>query len=179
MAFTGPGLGGHCIPIDPFYLTWKARQYGVNTRFIELAGEVNAAMPEWVVGKVADALNDRSKAVRGSRILVLGIAYSDPHVPRFPKMRAHAFDLESTALTVTRESNPRYYALIEAFRALSGVPMVLNTSFNENEPVVCRPEEALDCFLRTKMDVLVMGGGLSRGEGRFRHPVLLCRSRQG
>ena len=59
--------------------------------------------------------------------------------------------------TVTRESNPRYYALIEAFRALTGVPMVLNTSFNENEPVVCRPEEALDCFLRTKMDVLVMG----------------------
>jgi carbamoyltransferase len=59
--------------------------------------------------------------------------------------------------TVTRDSNPRYYALIEAFRALSGVPMVLNTSFNENEPVVCRPEEALDCFLRTKMDVLVMG----------------------
>ena len=56
-----------------------------------------------------------------------------------------------------RESNPRYYALIEAFRALTGVPMVLNTSFNENEPVVCRPEEALDCFLRTKMDVLVMG----------------------
>jgi carbamoyltransferase len=59
--------------------------------------------------------------------------------------------------TVTRESNPRYYMLIEAFRALTGVPMVLNTSFNENEPVVCRPEEALDCFLRTKMDVLVMG----------------------
>jgi UDP-N-acetyl-D-glucosamine dehydrogenase len=125
--YPGPGLGGHCIPIDPFYLTWKARQYGVNTRFIELAGEVNSAMPDWVVGKVADALNDRSKAVRGSRILVLGIAYkkniddmrespaveimallrgrgasiaySDPHVPRFPKMRAHAFELESTALT--------------------------------------------------------------------------------
>jgi carbamoyltransferase len=60
--------------------------------------------------------------------------------------------------TVTRDSNARYYALIEAFRALTGVPMVLNTSFNENEPVVCRPEEALDCFLRTRMDVLVMGG---------------------
>ena len=59
--------------------------------------------------------------------------------------------------TVTRESNPSYYALIEAFRALSGVPMVLNTPFNENEPVVCRPQEALDCFLRTKTDVLVMG----------------------
>ena len=73
--YPGPGLGGHCIPIDPFYLTWKARQYGVDTRFIELAGEVNAAMPEWVVTKMADALAHRSKTVRGSRILVLGIAY--------------------------------------------------------------------------------------------------------
>jgi UDP-N-acetyl-D-glucosamine dehydrogenase len=125
--YPGPGLGGHCIPIDPFYLTWKARQYGVDTRFIELAGEVNAAMPEWVVTKLADALAQRSKAVRGSRILVLGIAYkkniddmrespaveimellrgrgaivsySDPHVPKFPKMRAHAFDLDSVPLT--------------------------------------------------------------------------------
>ena len=71
----GPGLGGHCIPIDPFYLTWKARAYGVHTRFIELAGEINAAMPLWVLGKVATALNDRSKAIKGSRILVLGVAY--------------------------------------------------------------------------------------------------------
>ena len=71
----GPGLGGHCIPIDPFYLTWKARAYGVHTRFIELAGEINAAMPAWVLGKVADALNARGKSVRGSRILVLGVAY--------------------------------------------------------------------------------------------------------
>ena len=71
----GPGLGGHCIPIDPFYLTWKARAYGVHTRFIELAGEINAAMPLWVLGKVADALNERGKSVRGSRILVLGVAY--------------------------------------------------------------------------------------------------------
>jgi UDP-N-acetyl-D-glucosamine dehydrogenase len=71
----GPGLGGHCIPIDPFYLTWKARAYGVHTRFIELAGEINAAMPLWVLGKVAAALNDRSKAIKGSKILVLGVAY--------------------------------------------------------------------------------------------------------
>jgi UDP-N-acetyl-D-glucosamine dehydrogenase len=71
----GPGLGGHCIPIDPFYLTWKARAYGVHTRFIELAGEINAAMPLWVLGKVSDALNARGKSVRGSRILVLGVAY--------------------------------------------------------------------------------------------------------
>lgn len=125
--YPGPGLGGHCIPIDPFYLTWKAREYGINTRFIELAGEVNSAMPSWVMEKLADALNDRCRSVKGSRILVLGIAYkkniddtrespsvalmsmlrdkgaevlySDPHVPRFPKMREHHFDLESAELT--------------------------------------------------------------------------------
>jgi UDP-N-acetyl-D-glucosamine dehydrogenase len=76
MAFyPGPGLGGHCIPIDPFYLTWKAREYGQNTRFIELAGEINTAMPEYVLRRVADALNDRCKAVKGSRVLILGLAY--------------------------------------------------------------------------------------------------------
>lgn len=124
--YPGPGLGGHCIPIDPFYLTWKAREYGVNTRFIELAGEVNRSMPEYVVGKVVEALNSQGKALRGSKILVLGIAYkpnvddmrespsaeimsqlrdlgakvdySDPHVPVFPKMRRYQFDLESTNL---------------------------------------------------------------------------------
>jgi UDP-N-acetyl-D-glucosamine dehydrogenase len=123
----GPGLGGHCIPIDPFYLTWKAREFGLHTRFIELAGEINRTMPEWVVGKVAQALNERSKAIKGSRILVLGIAYkknvddmrespavelmellvgrgadihySDSHVPVFPRMREHHFDLKSVELT--------------------------------------------------------------------------------
>lgn len=123
----GPGLGGHCIPIDPFYLTWKAREFGVNTRFIELAGEINHYMPQWVVGKVADALNEQGKAVKGSRILVLGLAYkkniddtrespaveimdllqvkgahidySDPHVPVFPRKRDYHFDLQSIALT--------------------------------------------------------------------------------
>ncbi|MBH1964874.1 MAG: nucleotide sugar dehydrogenase [Comamonadaceae bacterium] len=122
----GPGLGGHCIPIDPFYLTWKAREYGVNTRFIELAGEINHYMPHWVVSKVTDALNDRGKAVKGSRILVLGLAYkkniddtrespaveimdllqnkgahieySDPHVPVFPRKRDYHFDLQSVPL---------------------------------------------------------------------------------
>lgn len=125
--YPGPGLGGHCIPIDPFYLTWKARQYGLHTRFIELAGEINSDMPHWVVGKLADALNARSRSVKGSRVLVLGIAYkkdvedmrespsvelmeilrdkgalvsySDPHVPVFPPMREHAFDLASVELT--------------------------------------------------------------------------------
>ena len=125
--YPGPGLGGHCIPIDPFYLTWKAREYGLHTRFIELAGEINSDMPHWVVSKLADALNQRGKAVMGSRVLVLGIAYkkdvedmrespsvelmeilrdkgavvdyADPHVPVFPRMREHHFDLKSVELT--------------------------------------------------------------------------------
>ena len=76
MAFRpGPGLGGHCIPIDPFYLTWKAREFGKNTRFIELAGEINTTMPDYVISKVADALNEEGKALRDSKILVLGLAY--------------------------------------------------------------------------------------------------------
>src|SRR6185437_3857853 len=73
--YPGPGLGGHCIPIDPFYLTWVARKYGLSTRFIELAGEINTAMPAYVVERVADALNDRGKPLKGSRVLVLGAAY--------------------------------------------------------------------------------------------------------
>ncbi len=73
--YPGPGLGGHCIPIDPFYLTWKAREYVQNTRFIELAGEINTAMPEYVIKRVAEALNSRRKAINGSRVLILGLAY--------------------------------------------------------------------------------------------------------
>ncbi len=125
--YPGPGLGGHCIPIDPFYLTWKARQFGLHTRFIELAGEINSDMPHWVIGKLAGALNERSRSVKGARVLVLGIAYkkdvedmrespsvelmeilrergalveySDPHVPVFPVMREHRFALASVALS--------------------------------------------------------------------------------
>ena len=136
--YPGPGLGGHCIPIDPFYLTWKAREYGLHTRFIELSGEINRAMPEYVVGKLVKALNDRRKALHGSRILVLGIAYkknvddmrespsvevmeliraagaeiaySDPHVPVFPRMREHRFDLSSVELTP--ESVASYDAVV-------------------------------------------------------------------
>jgi UDP-N-acetyl-D-glucosamine dehydrogenase len=125
--YPGPGLGGHCIPIDPFYLTWKAREYGLHTRFIELAGEINRAMPEYVLSKLIAALNARKKSLNGARVLVLGIAYkknvddmrespavelmeliekfggivaySDPHVPVFPKMREHKFNLSSVALS--------------------------------------------------------------------------------
>ncbi|MAX65569.1 MAG: UDP-N-acetyl-D-glucosamine dehydrogenase [Halobacteriovoraceae bacterium] len=123
----GPGIGGHCIPIDPFYLTWKAREYGVHTRFIELAGEINSGMPSYVMKKIGQGLNERNITINGAKILVLGIAYkknvddmrespsvflmeklrrrgadvsySDPHVPVFPKMREHSFDLSSVELT--------------------------------------------------------------------------------
>src|SRR6185295_19071675 len=73
--YPGPGYGGHCIPIDPFYLSWKARQFDFNTRFIELAGEINIGLPGWIVEKLADALNSRGKAIKNAKILILGIAY--------------------------------------------------------------------------------------------------------
>jgi UDP-N-acetyl-D-glucosamine dehydrogenase len=126
--YPGPGLGGHCIPIDPFYLTWVARKYGLATRFIELAGEINAAMPAFVVQKVGDALNDRGKAVKGSKVLILGMAYkkdvddprespgielmelllkkgaqvryNDPHIPVLPPMRHYPqLRMENTPLS--------------------------------------------------------------------------------
>lgn len=125
--YPGPGLGGHCIPIDPFYLTWKAREYGVHTRFIELAGEINSSMPDYVISKIAFALNSIKKPIKESKILLLGLAYkknvddvrespsvmllkklcesgadvsySDPHIPKFPKMRDHEYDLSSIPLT--------------------------------------------------------------------------------
>jgi UDP-N-acetyl-D-glucosamine dehydrogenase len=128
MAFyPGPGLGGHCIPIDPFYLTWAARKVGVNTRFIELSGEVNSSMPRYVVDRIAEALNDQAKPLRGSHVGILGVAYkkdvddprespafevlellqqrgalvsyNDPHIPALPAMRHHAIRLESEPLT--------------------------------------------------------------------------------
>ena len=125
--YPGPGLGGHCIPIDPFYLTWKAKEVGMSTRFIELAGEINTNMPKYVVQKVGDALNSVGKSIKGSKILVLGLAYkkniddsrespsfmimellmkmgadvqySDPFLPESPKTRKFNFDLKSVKLT--------------------------------------------------------------------------------
>ncbi len=125
--YPGPGLGGHCIPIDPFYLTWKAREYEFSTRFIELAGEVNTGMPLYVVQRTMDALNEQGKAMKGSKILVMGIAYKrdvddmrespairvielleekgaevsyhDPYVPQVPPMRAHKVELASVPFT--------------------------------------------------------------------------------
>jgi UDP-N-acetyl-D-glucosamine dehydrogenase len=132
----GPGLGGHCIPLDPFFLTWKAREYGVATRFIELAGEVNVSMPAYVVSKLQDALNERTKPVKGARVLLLGLAYKkniddprespsfelmtllqdrgatvdyhDPHIADMPAMRSWP-DLKSrSSVALTPDSIASY-----------------------------------------------------------------------
>lgn len=124
--YPGPGLGGHCIPIDPFYLTWAARPFGVHTRFIELAGEINTSMPHYVIERIAEALNHHSKSINGSKILVMGAAYkpnvddcrespsvelmellqdrgatvtyNDPHVPQLPPLRGHTIRMSSIEL---------------------------------------------------------------------------------
>jgi UDP-N-acetyl-D-glucosamine dehydrogenase len=125
--YPGPGLGGHCIPIDPFYLTSKAREYDFPTKFIELAGEINTEMPYYVIQRVMEALNLRKKSINGSRVLLLGMAYkknvddprespsfklieilrekgaevtyNDPHIPKIPPVRKYSFSMDSTELT--------------------------------------------------------------------------------
>lgn len=128
--YPGPGLGGHCIPVDPFYLTWRAKEFGQSTRFIELAGKINRRMPHYVIEQVADALNGDGKAIKGSKILVVGLAYKanvddtrespsaeilklldekgadleyhDPHVPSFPNMRNYDYSMDSVELDSER-----------------------------------------------------------------------------
>ena len=135
--YPGPGLGGHCIPIDPFYLTWKAREFDINTKFIELAGEINTYMPYFVVDKTADALNNQKKSLKGSKVLILGasykkdiddmrespslklieilrergciVDYNDPYVPKLPKTRKYEYDMESIPLT---EENLQNYDVL-------------------------------------------------------------------
>lgn len=130
--YPGPGLGGHCIPIDPFYLTWKARQYGQETRFIELAGEVNTAMPAYVIRRCAEALASQNKTLEGAKVLMLGIAYKanvdddrespayvlwemleeakadvtyhDPHVPVIRPSREHSHFAGRTSVALTAET---------------------------------------------------------------------------
>jgi UDP-N-acetyl-D-glucosamine dehydrogenase len=143
MAFyPGPGLGGHCIPIDPFYLTWKAREYGQNTRFIELAGEINTAMPEYVINRIAEALNASRKPVNGSRILIVGLAYKpnvdddrespsyqlmdllekrgasaayyDPHVPVIRPTREHSHWAGTRSVPWNQETIESYDAVVIA-----------------------------------------------------------------
>lgn len=140
--YPGPGLGGHCIPIDPFYLTWKAREYGQETRFIELAGEVNTAMPAYVIQRVGEALASKQKTVSGSRILMIGIAYKanvdddrespayvlwemlekagaqvdyhDPHVPVIRPSREHAHFAGRKSVALSAEAIPGYDLVLVA-----------------------------------------------------------------
>jgi UDP-N-acetyl-D-glucosamine dehydrogenase len=143
MAFyPGPGLGGHCIPIDPFYLTWKAREYGQNTRFIELAGEVNTAMPQYVVSRTAEALNTRRQPLNGSRVLIVGLAYKsnvdddrespsyvlmdlledrgakvayhDPYVPVIRPSREHSHRAGMRSVPWTKQSIGKFDAVVIA-----------------------------------------------------------------
>lgn len=125
--YPGPGLGGHCIPIDPFYLSWKARQYDINTKFIELAGEINTFQPYYVIEKLSEVLNEKSKTLKGAKVLILGAAYKkniddmrespslklleilfrkganakyhDPFIPKLPATRKYNFEMESVELT--------------------------------------------------------------------------------
>jgi UDP-N-acetyl-D-glucosamine dehydrogenase len=158
--YPGPGLGGHCIPIDPFYLTWKARQYDLTTRFIELAGEVNRSMPAFVVDKLADALNDRRQSLRGSKVLLLGVAYkrdlddmrespalrlmdllrqkgvevqyNDPYVPVLRRTRQYDFGLRSTPLSP------------EALSAVDAVVIATDHSSYDYEAVVSASRLVID-----------------------------------
>ncbi|HPP52982.1 MAG TPA: nucleotide sugar dehydrogenase, partial [Thermoguttaceae bacterium] len=138
--YPGPGLGGHCIPIDPFYLTWRAREFEITTRFIELAGEINTSMPEYVVRRLIEALNEEQKSLKGSRILLIGVAYKkdvdddrespsyrlmellfragaevdyhDPFVPQLHPGRKYQYQMKSVPLTA--ESLARYDAVLIA-----------------------------------------------------------------
>jgi UDP-N-acetyl-D-glucosamine dehydrogenase len=141
MAFyPGPGLGGHCIPIDPFYLTWKAREYGMSTRFIELAGEVNTSMPDYVMNRLSDALNDHCKSLRGSKVLLVGLAYKanvddvrespgyvlldkmkakgvevayyDPYIPVIPPSREHGHWAGTKCVTWDKETVSGFDAVL-------------------------------------------------------------------
>jgi UDP-N-acetyl-D-glucosamine dehydrogenase len=138
--YPGPGLGGHCIPIDPFYLTWKAREYDFHTKFIELAGEINTSMPYYVIDKVVHALNQQGKSIKSSRVLVLGLAYkkdiddtrespslkliellmqngadvdyNDPYIPQTRKMRK--YDFNKSSVTLTQETLKQYDCVVIA-----------------------------------------------------------------
>lgn len=138
--YPGPGLGGHCIPIDPFYLTWKAREYDFHTKFIELAGEINTSMPYYVIDKVVHALNQRGKSIKSSRVLIMGLAYkkdiddtrespslkliellmqnganvdyNDPYIPQTRKMRK--YDFNKSSVTLTQETLRQYDCVVIA-----------------------------------------------------------------
>ncbi len=166
--FPGPGLGGHCIPLDPFYLTWKAAEYGVWTRFIELAGEVNTGMPNWVVNKVRSALSDAGKSLRGAKVLVLGLAYKpdidddrespsyeliallrasgalvyycDPHFAETKPTRRHELKMKSVPLTAEEFGRYDLVLLATAHREFRDADLYRNVGLVVDTRNVVRPE---------------------------------------
>jgi len=158
--YPGPGLGGHCIPIDPFYLAWKAKEYGFNTHFIELAGEVNTSMPQYVMDRLADVFNSKGKCLNGSKVLVLGVAYkkdtddirespglevmdllrkkgtevlyNDPYIHKIPDMRKYDFTMDSTELTE------------ELLQSLDAVLIATSHSSYDYEWIVANSDLVLD-----------------------------------
>ncbi|MEE8142961.1 MAG: nucleotide sugar dehydrogenase, partial [Planctomycetota bacterium] len=174
--YPGPGLGGHCIPIDPFYLTWKAKEMGLPTRFIELAGEINSEMPEYVISRVMSALNRRGKALRDSRVLLCGVAYKknvddvrespaaeiikrlgeaqaiveyhDPHVAEFPKMRRYTIELSSRPLTPELLQNQDCVIIVTDHDSIDW-PLV-----GEHAPLVVDTRNVLARFSSVKADVV-------------------------
>ena len=175
--YPGPGLGGHCIPIDPFYLAWKAREYGLATRFIELAGEINVSMPEYVVNKIMYALNWRGKSLKGSKVLVLGLAYkkdvddvrespsliliellqyrgakvdyNDPHVPRMPRTREHKL----TSMT-SKKLTPKALASYDAVLISTDHSDYDYQYIVDHAPLVVDTRNATDCVKRGRKKIL-------------------------
>ena len=172
----GPGLGGHCLPIDPFYLTWRAKEFGHSTRFIELAGEINSRMPHHVVSRVADALNRARKPVHGADIIVIGIAYKpdvddmrespaaeiierltalgarvayhDPLVPVFPAMRRHRIDLRSEALDAARLARSDCVVIVTNHRAVDYALL------GEHAPLIVDTRNAMEDVPRPRATVV-------------------------
>ena len=172
----GPGLGGHCIPIDPFYLTWRAKEFGHSTRFIELAGEINSRMPQHVVARVADALNRARKPVHGADIIVVGIAYKpdvddmrespaaeiierltalgarvayhDPLVPVFPAMRRHRIALRSEALDAARLARSDCVVIVTNHRAIDYALL------GEHAPLIVDTRNAMSQVSRPRASVV-------------------------
>ena len=172
MAFwPGPGLGGHCIPIDPFYLTWKAKEVGFDTRFIELAGNINSAMPHYVVDRLADALNSRGRAMNGARVLLLGIAYKPDVADARESPALEIFDLLDRSGAVVTYHDP----LLEFFprtrrlgaKQLASTPLAAETLAAEDAVMVITPHRAIDFDMVLRHARLIVD---TRGVYRRPHP---------
>jgi UDP-N-acetyl-D-glucosamine dehydrogenase len=144
--YPGPGLGGHCIPIDPFYLTWKAREYDFHTRFIELAGEINTNMPYYVVEKTIEALNRQKKSISASKILVLGLAYKkdiddtreSPSLKLIELMQEKGAHVDFNDPYIPRTKKMRMYDLKRARSRLRGKPQALRLCGHSDRPLLLR-----------------------------------------